>query len=89
MYAELKAFLERRLEGVYKNSLEHSDENLLRYYSDQWQDYTVAMKTINHIFEYLNRNWIKREVSEGRTYIYDVYNVSFDNDYNDYNSIKY
>jgi len=76
MYNELKQFLERRLEGIYENSKKHSDENLLRYYSDQWHDYTMAMKTINHIFEYLNRNWIKREVSEGRTYIYDVYNLS-------------
>ncbi|OUM67705.1 hypothetical protein PIROE2DRAFT_58577 [Piromyces sp. E2] len=76
MYNELKLFLEKRLEGIYNNSREHSDENLLKYYSDQWHDYTMAMKTINHIFEYLNRNWIKREVSEGRTYIYDVYNLS-------------
>ena len=76
MYAELKQFLERRLEGIYNNSKRYSDESLLKYYSDQWRDYTMAMKTINHIFEYLNRNWIKREVSEGRTFIYDVYNVS-------------
>jgi len=76
MYNELKQFLEKRLEGIYNNSRRHSDESLLKYYSDQWRDYTMAMKTINHIFEYLNRNWIKREVSEGRTYIYDVYNLS-------------
>jgi len=76
MYNELKTFLENRLKVIYDNSKQYSDESLLSYYSDQWKDYTVAMKTINHIFEYLNRNWIKREVDEGKTYIYDVYNVS-------------
>jgi len=76
MYKELRSFLERRLEGIYENSKQYMDENLLKYYSDQWRDYTMAMKTINHIFEYLNRNWIKREVSEGRTLVYDVYTLS-------------
>jgi len=76
MYEELKQFLEKRLEGIYNNSKRYNDENLLKYYSDQWRDYTMAMKTVNHIFQYLNRHWIKRENEAGRTDIYDVYNVS-------------
>ena len=35
----------------------------------------MAAKYINHLFKYLNRHWVKREVDEGKKDIYDVYTL--------------
>jgi cullin 1 len=52
------------------------DESLLIYYTKQWDRYTMASTLVHHIFRYLNRHWVKREIDEGRKHIYDVYTLS-------------
>ena len=51
------------------------DEALLSYYIREWNRYTTAAKYINHLFRYLNRHWVKREIDEGKKDIYDVYTL--------------
>ncbi|CAI4210740.1 unnamed protein product [Parascedosporium putredinis] len=51
----------------------HTDEALLSFYIKEWDRYTVAAKYIHHLFRYLNRHWVKREMDEGKKGIYDVY----------------
>ncbi|KAM5439965.1 ubiquitin ligase (cullin) of SCF [Microsporum audouinii] len=75
LYNLLGHYLSRHLEGVYKASLSHSDEPLLSFYIREWTRYTTAAKYINHLFRYLNRHWVKREVDEGKKDIYDVYTL--------------
>lgn len=48
-------------------------EDLLRYYSTEWLNYTVGAGFVHHVFRYLNRYWVKREMDEGKQNIYDVY----------------
>ena len=50
------------------------DENLLQYYTKQWEMYTTASTFVNQAFRYINRHWVRREIDEGRT-VYDVYTV--------------
>jgi cullin 1 len=52
------------------------DEALLQYYFTEWERFTTAMKYINHIFQYLNRHWIKREADDGKKEVYEVYTLS-------------
>ncbi|EEH36210.2 cullin-1 [Paracoccidioides lutzii Pb01] len=73
LYNLLGIYLSRHLNDVYEASLGHSDEALLTFYIREWSRYTTAAKYINHLFKYLNRHWVKREVDEGKKDIYDVY----------------
>lgn len=48
---------------------------MLAFYIKQWDRYTTAAKYIHHLFRYLNRHWVKREMDEGKKHIYDVYTL--------------
>ncbi|KAK3996157.1 Cullin [Cladorrhinum sp. PSN332] len=73
LYKLLTAYLEEHLKGLAAESQTHTDEALLAYYIREWDRYTNAAKYIHHIFRYLNRHWVKREMDEGKKCIYDVY----------------
>lgn len=63
------------LEQLVEESNSHQDEALLAFYIKQWNRYTIAAKYIHHLFRYLNRHWVKREMDEGKKHIYDVYTL--------------
>ncbi|KAL2220966.1 cullin [Thermoascus aurantiacus ATCC 26904] len=75
LYNLLGQYLSRHLEGVYQASLTHAEEALLGFYIREWTRYTTAAKYVNHLFRYLNRHWVKREIDEGKKNIYDVYTL--------------
>lgn len=75
LYNKLITYLTGHLEGLVENSRSHADEALLAYYIREWGRYTTAAKYIHHLFRYLNRHWVKREIDEGKKYIYDVYTL--------------
>ena len=63
------------LDQLVQESNSHQDEALLGFYIKQWNRYTIAAKYIHHLFRYLNRHWVKREMDEGKKHIYDVYTL--------------
>ncbi|KAF4635057.1 hypothetical protein G7Y89_g3050 [Cudoniella acicularis] len=75
LYQNLIAYLNEYLRGLVEQSKTHADEALLSYYIKEWDRYTTAAKYINHLFRYLNRHWVKREMDEGKKNIYDVYTL--------------
>ena len=75
LYQSLRTYLRTHLEGLHQSSKDHVDEALLSYYIREWDRYTTAAKYINHLFKYLNRHWVKREVDEGKKDVYDVYTL--------------
>lgn len=75
LYKNLRAYLKNHLEVLYTQSKGHVDEALLTYYIREWDRYTTAAKYVNHLFKYLNRHWVKREVDEGKKDVYDVYTL--------------
>ena len=42
--------------------VKHVDEALLTFYIKEWKRYTTAGTYNNHLFRYLNRHWVKREM---------------------------
>ncbi|CAG8961131.1 hypothetical protein HYFRA_00002674 [Hymenoscyphus fraxineus] len=75
LYTNLKKYLDRYLDTLVIASEGHSDEALLHFYIKEWSRYTSAAMFINHIFRYLNRHWVKREMDEGKKDVYDVYTL--------------
>jgi cullin 1 len=58
-----------------QSATEATDEDLLKYYTAEWKQFTIASGYINRVFDYLNRHWVKRERDEGHKDVYDVYTV--------------
>ncbi|ETI27909.1 hypothetical protein G647_00358 [Cladophialophora carrionii CBS 160.54] len=75
LYQLLGQYLTEHLKGVLVASESHSDEALLTFYIREWKRYTDAAKYNNHLFRYLNRHWVKREIDEGKKNVYDVYTL--------------
>lgn len=75
LYNKLIEYLKKHLNKLVEESKSHTDEALLSYYIKEWGRYTVAAKYIHHLFRYLNRHWVKREIDEGKKNIYDVYTL--------------
>lgn len=75
LYQNLIKYLVDYLEQLVERSRSHTDEALLTFYIKEWDRYTTAAKYINHLFRYLNRHWVKREMDEGKKNIYDVYTL--------------
>ena len=76
LYNKLKEFLEERMSTLLLESKDLIGEPLLIYYKTQWDLYTSGMAKVNHLFAYLNRHWIKREMDDGRKEVYEVYPLS-------------
>lgn len=75
LYNHLIEYLKEHLRDVYKKSTDHADEALLTLYIKEWNRYTTAGQYNNHLFRYLNRHWVKREMDEGKKNIYDIYTL--------------
>eukprot|EP00127_Corallochytrium_limacisporum_P004999 Clim_evm22s196 gene=Clim_evmTU22s196 len=64
VYRSLSEFLKEHLQGIEKQAASLQDEGLLRYFNTEWNRYLSAAKCANHLFNYLNRHWIKRKKDE-------------------------
>jgi cullin 1 len=75
LYKKLTDYLTEHLNELLEQAERHAGEALLAFYIREWGRYTVAAKYIHHLFRYLNRHWVKREMDEGKKNVYDVYTL--------------
>jgi hypothetical protein len=54
-----------------------SNEDLLRFYVDQWNKYQYSSKILNCIFLYLHQHWVPYARQQDFTSIYEIFTVSF------------
>eukprot|EP01137_Pigoraptor_chileana_P032706 Opistho-2@22517 len=75
LYNKLGDFFRAHLGRIGETGKDLLGENLLVFYRDQWNNFVFGAKVVNHIFQYLNRYWVKREKEEGNNAIHDIYTL--------------
>jgi cullin 1 len=75
LYNNLTTYLNGHLAEVQAESAAYAGEELLKYYIREWKRYTTAAEYHNHLFRYLNRHWVKREMDEGKKNVFDIYTL--------------
>jgi cullin 1 len=69
LYDRLSSFLKNHLIALQNRGEDLMGEDILTFYSKQWEQFKFSCKILNGVCSYFNDHWIKTEFRKGRTNI--------------------
>jgi len=72
MYRHLKDYLENYLDVLADKLKSLEGREMLNFYAVQWRRYSQSSSLLDHLFKYLNRYWISREINAHQRGIYNI-----------------
>ncbi|GMR43209.1 hypothetical protein PMAYCL1PPCAC_13404 [Pristionchus mayeri] len=66
LYSRCKTFLKYHIELIKKECEARKGEDLLTFFTDQYDLFKCCAKVMDGLFAYLNRHWIKRQIQENQ-----------------------
>lgn len=75
LYRRLSTYLTQALSTIHKGAEKLTGEQLLDYYNEQWSKFLACSRFNHYLWAVLGRNWIKRELDEGKKDIYSIFDL--------------
>lgn len=77
LYERLEKYLRQYLYEVQQKIMQHSDDELVKSYFEEWHQYQKGALQNKRIFLYLNRGWVWRKLDEREQQLHEVYVLHF------------
>jgi cullin 1 len=76
-YKRLATFLTAQVKELQLTAADLNGDDILTFYSKQWEDFKFSSKILNGIAAYFNNRWIKSEFNKGRVEIRGMSQLAF------------
>ena len=77
LYFKMKDFFNSYQVSLKEKGSKLMDECLLKFYTNQWEEYQFSSKVINGVCSYLNRHWVRKQLEDNKKEdVYEIYQLA-------------